>query len=124
MDTTKLKNNKYKVGNFKKQNEYRGWFVGAFLKDEDPCNSDKIEILYKEHSAGDNAEAHYHKEKIELLLFLKGKAKYKINGKEVILTEGSYLFVDVNNIIEGDFLKDSAIFAIHSPSIPTDKVTI
>ncbi len=55
---------------------------------------------------------------------LEGKAKYKVNGKEVLLTNGSYLYADVNNVIEGEFLEKSKIFAIHSPSLPNDKVVM
>lgn len=32
--------------------------------------------------------------------------------------------VDVNNVISGEFLAPTKFFAIHSPSIPTDKVTL
>lgn len=66
----------------------------------------------------------YHEEKIELLLILEGHAKYKINGTEVELRGGDYLFIDVKNVTEGEFLAPSKIFAIHSPSLPTDKVVV
>lgn len=55
---------------------------------------------------------------------LEGKAKYRINGNEVLLERGKYLFVDCNNVIEGEFLERSKIFALHAPSIPEDKFLV
>jgi len=124
MDTTKLKNNKFFLGNYNELNDYKGWFVGDFMRDNELCKTNKFEILYKEHNAGDKLQAHYHKEKTELLIMLEGKAKYLINGNEVFLEHGNYLFIDVNNIIKGEFLEKSKIFAVHAPSIPTDKFLV
>ena len=124
MDITKLKNNKYFKGDFREPNEYKGWFVGDFLDSAHPCKTDKLEVAYKEHEKGDVCKPHYHEQKVELIILLKGSAKYTVNGEELILHGGSYLFVDVNNIISSEYLEDSRIFAIHAPSIPTDKVVV
>lgn len=124
MDTNKLKNGKYFFGKFKDFKETQGWFVGSFFDEGHPCKTDKVEALYREHIEGDVCEAHYHSKKIELLIILEGKAKYNVNGNDVILNGGDFLFVDTNNIISGEYLKDSKIFSIHSPSIPTDKTVI
>jgi quercetin dioxygenase-like cupin family protein len=124
MDITKLKNGKYFQGTYDEPNDFNGWFVGSFFDVNHPCKTDKVEIMYKEHQQGDVCKPHYHQEKVELLIMLEGKAKYKVNGKEVLLTNGSYLYADVNNVIEGEFLEKSKIFAIHSPSLPNDKVVM
>lgn len=124
MDNIKLKNNKYFKGKYTEKGDYKGWFVGSFFNDGDHRKTEKIEILYKEHNEGEQEKSHYHKEKIELLIILEGKAKYSINGEDIILEDGEFLFVDINNIIKGEFLKKSKIFAIHSPSIPSDKILI
>jgi len=124
MDTTKFKNGKYFLGDYKEPNDYKGWFVGAFIKDDDPCKTEKLEVVYREHDQGDKTEPHYHKKKIELLVMLEGKARYQVNGNEVILESGKYLFIDVNNVIESEFLEKSKVFAIHAPSIPTDKYLV
>ncbi len=124
MKIKKLKNGKYFVGKFDKPNDYGGWFVGSFFDDKHPCKSDTLEVLYKEHKAGDICKPHYHQQKVELLIMLKGEARYFVNDNEVILKSGDFLFVDVNNVISGEFLKPSKIFAVHSPSIATDIVVL
>jgi len=121
IDTSKLSNGKYFKGSFKNYEESKGWFVGSFFDDGNPLKTDKVEIKYHQHSIGDKTSSHYHKEKVEILLILEGCAKYKINDKEVILNGGDFIFIDINNIISGEFLQDSSIFAIHSPSLPKDK---
>jgi mannose-6-phosphate isomerase-like protein (cupin superfamily) len=123
-DLRKLKNGKYYSGKFKGFKETKGWFLGAFMGEASPLNTSKMEMLYKDLTRGDLVKPHYHKHKIELLIFLTGKAKYKVNDEEVILEKGDFLFVDVNNIISGEFLEKSSIFAIHSPSIPEDKTML
>jgi len=118
----KLGNNKYFSGKYTDSGQYGGWFIGSFFKDQNnPCKTDLVEVMYREHKAGYVAKPHYHKEKIELIIILEGKAKYIINGKDIILESGDFLFIDKNNIIAGEFLEPSKIFAIHSPSIVSDK---
>jgi len=124
MNTSKLGNGKYFLGKFNKPNDYRGWFIGTFFKGSHPCKTDDLEVLYREHTKGDICKPHYHRKKVEVLIMLEGKARYTVNDKEVILENGLFLFVDANNVIAGEFLKPSKVFAIHSPSITTDKVEL
>ena len=124
MDTSQLKNGKYFRGQFNDSSHPGGWFVASFFDENNPCKTDQLEIMYKEHVAGDVAAPHYHKLKVELLIILEGKARYTVNGNEVVLGKGDFLFVDVNNIISGEFLEPTKIFAIHSPSIVTDKTVV
>lgn len=121
LDTTMIKNQKFFKGSFKNFKSTKGWFVGSFFDENDPLKTDKIEAMYCDHKAGDIQTAHYHKDKVELLLLIEGKAIYKINDKKVMLRSGDFLFIDVKNIIQGKFIKDSKFFAIHSPSLPKDK---
>jgi len=122
---SKLRNGKYYKGSFKRGFENKkGWFLGSFFEKDNPLENDHIEICYKNHIAGDRIEPHYHKKKVEILILLKGKARFKINGLEQLLKGGDFLFVDINNIIEGEYLKPSKIFAIHSPSLPKDKIVL
>lgn len=120
-DLRKLGNGKYYSGKYKGFKKTKGWFLGDFMEKNNPLKTSQIEVLYVEHKKGFATKPHYHKKKIELLLFLSGKARYTVNDNEVILKGGNFLFVDINNVISGEFLEDSIIFAIHSPSIPTDK---
>jgi len=124
MNTSKLNNNKYHLGKFDQKNDYNGWFVGSFFNEDHPCKTDDLEIMYAEKVKGYISLPHFHEKKVELLIMLSGKAKYLINDNEVILESGNFLFVDVNNVISGEFLESSKIFAIHSPSIVTDKVEV
>lgn len=80
--------------------------------------------MYEEHLTGDVVAPHYHKVKVELLIILERKACYNVNGNEVVLVKGDFLFVDVNNIISGEFLESTKIFAINSPSDVTDKTVV
>jgi len=121
MNINKLKNNKFYFGKLKNLEEHQGWIVGSFYDKDDPRKCDFMEIVYREHKAGDTSPPHYHKKKVELLIMLKGKAEYQINDKKIKLASGDYFFADVNNVISGKFLESSKIIAIHSPSIPGDK---
>ena len=124
MDLSQLKNNKYFLGKFTDLGKYNGWFVGDFFEENHPCKTNQIEILYREHKPGDFEKPHYHAQKIELLIMLEGRARYNVNGHDVEMSKGDFLFVDVNNVISGEFIEPSKIFAIHSPSIPTDKTVV
>lgn len=124
MDTSQLKNGKYFSGQYDSFDQQRGWFVGAFFNENHPCKTDQLEVMYKQHKAGETYGAHYHKLKVELIIVLEGKAKYTVNGNDVILNKGEFLFVDVNNVITTEFLEPTKIFVIHSPSIVSDKTVI
>ncbi len=121
MDTSKLENGKYFSGQFDDSSHPGGWFVASFFDENNPCKTDQLEIMYTEHATGDVVASHYHELKVELLIILEGKAEYTVNGNKVMLGKGDFLFADVNNIISGEFLESTKMFAIHSPSIVTDK---
>ena len=104
--------------------KHRGWFCGAFFDKDHPGKTEELEVKYAEHKQGDIEKPHYHQKMIELLIFLEGKAKFNVNGEDIILEKDDFLFVDVNNVISGEFLKLSKIFAIHTPSIPSDEVAV
>ena len=110
-----------KMSDFEKT---KGWFVGSFFEEGNPCKTDKIEALHILHKPGDISAKHYHQEKIELIIILGGEAKYFINDELINLKKGDFLFVDVNNTVEGKFEKECELLAIHSPSIPSDKVRL
>ncbi|MCL5010720.1 MAG: cupin domain-containing protein [Patescibacteria group bacterium] len=125
MKNLESKNNKFFAGNWVEAGkEHRGWFIGSFFEDGSPLKTNDIEVFYCEHRAGDRCRAHYHQKKVEVILFLEGNAKYAVNGSEIILKTGDFLFVDRNNVIEGEFLEPTKIISMHSPSIATDKVVI
>lgn len=124
MNTSNLKNNKYFFGRYAESKKYRGWLCGSFFDKNHPGNTDQLEIKYAEHKKGDIEKPHYHEKMIELLIFLEGKAKFNINGKNIIIKKGDFIFIGANNIISGEFIEPSKIFAIHTPSIPDDEIII
>lgn len=124
MDTSQLKNGKYFSGKYTDPGQFSGWFVGSFFDENHPCKTDQLEILYKEHAVGDVVAPHFHAQKVELVMVLEGKARYVVNGNEVILGKGDFLFVDVNNVISGEYFESTKFLAIHSPSIVSDKTLV
>jgi len=125
MENLKFQNNKYFAGNWiEVGKDHRGWFIGDFFENGHPLKTKDVEVFYHERKAGDICKAHYHQKKVEVIIFLEGEAKYTINGKQNILKAGDFIFIDVNNVVEGEYLKPSKIISIHSPSILTDKVVV
>jgi len=123
-DTSKLKNNKFFFGDYTQPGQYKGWFIGSFFDQDHPCHTEDVEVFYIEHEAGWEQVPHYHAQKVEIIILLTGKAKYTVNDQEVILKPGNFLFVDINNVIAGEYLEKSTVIAIHSPSIVEDKIVV
>jgi len=124
MDISKLKNGKYFAGKMSDFKDTRGWFVGSFFEEGNPCKTDNLEILYTFHEKGHICKKHYHQKKIEINIILKGKVNYWVNNKPNLLNAGDFIFIDVNNVVMGEFLEDCETLSIHSPSIPNDKVVV
>lgn len=127
MDTSQIKNGKYYHGNYTEPNEYRGWFCGTFMKSNHPGKTDKLEVKYTEHKCGDAEKPHYHRKMIELIIMLEGKARFQVNDEEFLIQKNNFVFIDRNNIISIQFLEDSKILAIHTPSLTeeeSDEVTV
>jgi|SRR3989344_4257653 len=124
-EVSKLGNNKYSTGNFKKGfDATRGWFVGDFFPDSHANKTRDVEIMYKKHTKGDIVVPHYHKEKVEVLIVLSGKMEFTVNGEKNILNKDDFIFTDKNNVNSLLVLEDSEILAIHSPSLPKDKYLV
>ncbi len=124
MDTNKLGNGKFFSGKMSDFEKTRGWFVGSFFEEGHPCKTDVLEIQFTKHEKGHICKKHYHQKKVEVNIMLKGKAKYLINDKEILVKAGEFIFIDVNNVVKVEFLEDCEIISIHSPSISTDKVVV
>lgn len=123
-NVSKLKNDKYFCGKMADNEKTRGWFVGSFFEEGHPCKTDKVEILYTTHEKGHICKKHYHQEKVEINIMLKGKAIYWINEKPVLVEKGDFIFIDINNVVKAEFLEDCESISIHSPSLPTDKIVV
>ena len=114
---------KYIKGQFQNNPESRGWFVGDFFPSDHPAKTDKFEIGFYERKKGYEMELHMHEQKVELIIIIKGKAEYQIDGDNIELNDGDYLFMQTHAKISAVFLEDTQLFALHAPSIPKDKVT-
>jgi mannose-6-phosphate isomerase-like protein (cupin superfamily) len=121
MNKTQKPNSLYYKGDYKTDKKHRGWFIGPFLEDGNPCKTNLLEIIYKEHTAGSEVEHHYHEKKDEILILLEGKAEYKLNDDPVIIHAGEFIYIHPGVKISGVFLEASKIIAIHAPAIPGDK---
>ncbi len=124
MDKNKLKNGKIFNGKMSDFEKTRGWFVGSFFEEGHPCKTDDVEIQYTKHEKGHICKKHYHQKKVEINIIIKGKANYWINDKPILIMSGEFIFIDINNVVMGEFLEDCELISIHSPSIPTDKVVV
>ncbi len=114
---------KYIKGQYNNHQDTKGWFVGSFFPEDHPAKTDKMEICFHERKKGDIVDPHLHEQKVELIIILKGKSKYVVDGEEVELSDGDYLFMQTYSKISAVFLEDTQLFAIHAPSIPSDKIT-
>jgi len=124
MDTSQLNNEKYFVGQYTNFQQRRGWFIGSFFGENHPCQTDKVEVQYMEQKAGHVCKKHYHQKKVEIILVIAGRVIFTINKNRVEVKSGDFLFVDINNIMLGEFIEDTKYFSIHAPSITHDKVRV
>lgn len=124
MNTDQLKNGKYAIGQYTKFVDRKGWFIGSFFDENNPCKTDKVEVQYKEQSADHICKTHYHQKKVEILLILEGRAIFTINDTKTEVKKGDYIFIDTNNITQIDFIENTKYFTIHAPSITDDKIKI
>ncbi len=111
-------------GKFTDNQATRGWFVGDFFPDGHPAKTDKVEIVYFEHQVGEKVAPHKHNIKVEIVIILEGKARYTVDDDVIELTGGDYIFMQNGCVISAEFLKPTKLFAIHAPSLPTDKVVV
>lgn len=95
-----------------------GWFIGNF--DPSVLKTDLFEVGVANHKKGDFWPMHYHKEITEYNLLLKGKIKLQ----NTVLTEGSVFVIPPWEISDSEFLEDSQILIIKTPSLPKDKFIV
>jgi len=92
----------------------RGWFIGNF---------EKSLILTKDFEVGlipckkGIHQKHHHKIATEFNVVVNGSLK--IN--DVILKTGDIYIIEPNESIEQEFIQDSLILCVKTPSVPEDK---
>lgn len=95
-----------------------GWFIGNFVPSV--METEKFEVGYKLHLAGEKWDAHYHKEADEITFLIRGRMI--IQGKE--LKSGDIFVIDRYEIADPVFLEDCEVVIVKSPSVTGDKYTL
>ena len=95
-----------------------GWFVGNF--EPTTYKTSEFEVCFKEHTAGEKWDKHYHKLGTEINYLVEGKMI--IQNKE--LNTGDIFIIHPNEIADPIFLEDCKVLIVKTPSIPGDKYVI
>ena len=102
---------------FKLTDMDRGWFVGDFSPTAFP--SKHFEVNFRTHNKGDKWDLHYHSKSTEINLVVKGKMSFN----NTILLEGDIFIVEPWQISDPDFLEDTTVVCIRTPSV-NDKIVV
>ena len=92
----------------------RGWFIGNFSKAI--YQTKDFEVCYQCNPRG-HTDSHYHKEITEINLIISGSLL--INGE--LLGPGEVYVMYPGDISQLQYLEESQVVAIKTPSIPNDK---
>jgi len=95
-----------------------GWFVGNF--EPTVYKTSEFEVCFKEHTAGEKWDKHYHKLGTEINYLVEGKMI--IQNKE--LNTGDIFIIYPNEIADPIFLEDCKVLIVKTPSITGDKYVI
>lgn len=96
----------------------RGWFIGNFPGAI--FKTENFECCWQANSAGKKNIPHYHKKATEIQLIVKGKML--INKEEFGV--GDICVLEPCEPYYAEYLEDTEVFAIKTPSVPNDKYYI
>jgi|TARA_R110000803_G_scaffold139117_1_gene205795 quercetin dioxygenase-like cupin family protein len=102
----------YKLDDF-----YKGWIMGNF----DPAliRTTEFEVGIHTHKKGGPSEPHYQLTSYEYNVIIKGK----LIANEKTLSDGDIFVYDPNIVCHVEFLEDTTIVCVKTPSVgPEDKV--
>jgi quercetin dioxygenase-like cupin family protein len=105
-----------KVSNI--QNFTNGWFIGDF--EPSLLKTESFEVAHHLYPKGYTAPLHYHKIATEFNYIIKGKVKIK----EITLEDGDIFIYDPYEVSEVEFLEDTSLMIIKTPSISIDKYLV
>lgn len=116
-------------GSVKRPVGQRGYLCGAFLKPDHPPYRDlyweKAEVAYMYLTPDSKDEMHYHKHTDKFLILIRGRLRQEVEGEEVDLTPGEFLFIKAGARMELLFAGDGTeLIVIKAPSDPKDKTPI
>ncbi len=92
----------------------RGWFIGNFP--EAVLKTKDFEVCYQTNQRR-QTESHIHNEITEVTLVVSGRVL--TNGK--IYTSGDIYVLEPGDISQTEYLEETTVVTIKTPSIPTDK---
>ncbi|RLC35674.1 hypothetical protein DRH14_00280 [Candidatus Shapirobacteria bacterium] len=116
----------YHIGQIDKLPAYaRGWLCGHFYPSNSLLKTDQLEIKYGHLSPGQTSPNHYHPTGQEMLIFITGKAKMILDGKQYIIKAGDFIFqqAGVHETIT-QIIEAVTYIAIRTPSVPNNKVFV
>jgi quercetin dioxygenase-like cupin family protein len=103
---------------FKLKDMYKGWFVGNF--EPSVFQTSLFEVGTTFHPKGSEWDIHYHKKGTEITWLIKGKIKIQ----DKILETGDIFVIYPWEIANPEFLEDSEVLVIKTPSDVKDKYVI
>jgi hypothetical protein len=92
----------------------RGWFIGNFP--EAVLKTKDFEVCYRTVLRG-HVASHIHHEITEVTLIASGRAL--TNGK--IYTAGDIYIMEPGDISQTEYLEETSVITVKTPSIPSDK---
>lgn len=92
----------------------RGWFIGSFPGAV--YHTNEFEVCYQYNPRG-KTPTHYHKELTEITLLISGRCL--LNGE--IFESGDIHILYPGDISQLEYLEDTQVVTIKTPSIPSDK---
>lgn len=93
----------------------RGWFIGNFTNAV--LQTENFECCWQKNPKGHKDIPHYHKIITEIQLVTKGKMI--INGTE--FNVGDICLLPPGEHYYAEYLEDTEVFAVKTPSVPDDK---
>lgn len=113
----------YTVDNVKNFSATRGWICGHFLPEGSPLRNTELEVKYSVLQPGETQAAHVHPHGTEVSFVIHGKMKYRVGGKEFLLSDGDFVFMKAN--VEEAILEvyePTTMVSVRTPSVPGNKV--
>lgn len=92
----------------------RGWFIGNFP--EAAFRTKDFEVCWQTNPRG-HAASHYHKQITEITLIVSGRVL--TNG--TICSAGDIYIFEPGDISQIEYLEETEVVTIKTPSIPSDK---
>ncbi len=119
-------NMKYAVDNVKNYAKTNGWICGHFIPEGSIQKNSQLEVKYEVLKPGSNYfSPHYHPQSTEVCLIIKGKVKWLLDGKDYLLKEGDFIFLQ-NNVTESlvEVYETTTLISVRTPSVPNNKVNV